>query len=54
MLAVAVADQLAAVRVGLKLYGNLDEAGFRKVVLVLLLASGVALVVPAAAPWFSE
>jgi uncharacterized protein len=30
---------------GLKLYGHLNEAAFRKVVLVLLLASGVALVV---------
>jgi uncharacterized membrane protein YfcA len=29
---------------GLKLYGRLDEAGFRKVVLVLLLVSGIALV----------
>jgi len=28
---------------GLKLYGRLDEAGFRKVVLVLLLVSGAAL-----------
>src|SRR5262249_12962518 len=28
---------------GLKLYGQLDEAQFRKLVLVLLLASGVAL-----------
>jgi uncharacterized protein len=28
---------------GLKLFGRLDEAGFRKVVLVLLLASGVTL-----------
>ena len=30
--------------VGLKLFGRLDEAAFRKVVLVLLLASGVVLV----------
>ena len=30
---------------GLKLYGQLDEAGFRKVVLALLLVSGAALVV---------
>ena len=30
---------------GLKLYGRLDEAAFRKVVLVLLLASGIVLVV---------
>jgi uncharacterized membrane protein YfcA len=28
---------------GLKLYGHLNEAGFRKLVLVLLLASGIAL-----------
>jgi uncharacterized membrane protein YfcA len=31
--------------VGLKLFGRLDEAAFRKVVLVLLLASGVVLIV---------
>jgi uncharacterized protein len=34
---------------GLKLYGHLDEAGFRKVVLALLLVSGIALVAPALA-----
>jgi uncharacterized protein len=45
---------LAGTWAGLKLYGHLDEAGFRKVVLVLLLVSGVALVVPAATPWFGE
>ena len=38
---------LAGSWLGLKLYGRLDEAGFRKVVLVLLLASGAALVAPA-------
>jgi hypothetical protein len=32
---------------GLRLYGRLDDAGFRKVVLVLLLAAGVSLMVPA-------
>jgi hypothetical protein len=31
---------------GLRLYGKLDDAGFRKVVLLLLLACGLALVVP--------
>jgi len=31
---------------GLSLYGRLDEASFRKVVLVVLLASGFALIVP--------
>jgi uncharacterized membrane protein YfcA len=30
---------------GLKLYGRLDEIGFRKVVLILLLASGVTLLI---------
>ncbi len=30
---------------GFKLFGRLDEAAFRKVVLVLLLASGILLVV---------
>jgi uncharacterized membrane protein YfcA len=34
---------LAGTWLGIKLYGRLDEAAFRKVVLVLLLASGVAL-----------
>jgi len=32
---------------GLKLYGRLDDAGFRRVVLVLLLVAGLALIVPA-------
>ena len=36
---------LAGTWLGLKLYGRLDEAAFRKVVLVLLLASGAALIV---------
>jgi uncharacterized protein len=31
---------------GLKLYGHLDDAAFRKVILVLLLISGVVLVAP--------
>jgi uncharacterized membrane protein YfcA len=34
---------LAGTWLGMKLYGRLDEATFRKVVLILLLASGVAL-----------
>src|SRR5262249_22178875 len=37
---------LAGTWLGLKLYGHLDEAGFRKLVLVLLLVSGMALVAP--------
>jgi uncharacterized membrane protein YfcA len=36
---------LAGTWLGLKLFGRLDEAAFRKVVLVLLLASGVVLAV---------
>ena len=36
---------LAGTWLGLKLFGRLDEAAFRKVVLVLLLASGLVLVV---------
>jgi uncharacterized membrane protein YfcA len=35
---------LAGTWVGLKLYGYLDEAAFRKVVLVLLLVSGAVLI----------
>ena len=31
---------------GFKLYGRLDDAAFRKVILLLLLVSGLALVVP--------
>jgi hypothetical protein len=33
--------------VGIKLYGRLDDAAFRKVILILLLISGCSLVVPA-------
>jgi uncharacterized membrane protein YfcA len=36
---------LAGTWLGLKLYGRLDEAGFRRIVLILLLISGGALVV---------
>jgi uncharacterized membrane protein YfcA len=35
---------LAGTWLGMKLYGRLDEVAFRKVVLVLLLASGIALI----------
>src|SRR2546429_2141976 len=43
---------LAGAGVRLKLYGRLDEAGFCKIVLLLLLFSGIALVAPAFAPLF--
>jgi uncharacterized protein len=36
---------LAGTWLGLKLYGRLDESGFRRVVLILLLGSGLALIV---------
>ena len=38
---------LAGVLLGMRLYGRLDDAGFRKVILILLLVSGIFLVVPA-------
>ena len=34
---------LAGTWLGLRLYGRIDDAGFRRIVLALLLASGVAL-----------
>jgi uncharacterized membrane protein YfcA len=37
---------LAGLWIGFKLYGKLDDAAFRKVILLLLLAAGVALIVP--------
>jgi uncharacterized protein len=37
---------LAGTWAGLKLYGRLDERGFRTLVLLLLLASGAALLIP--------
>jgi hypothetical protein len=44
---------LAGTWLGLRLYGHLDEASFRKVVLILLLISGLALVAHAFASFFS-
>ena len=37
---------LAGTWIGFRLYGRLNDAAFRKVILVLLLVSGVALIVP--------
>ncbi len=37
---------IAGVLVGLKLYGHLDDAAFRKVILYLLLVSGLVLIAP--------
>ena len=44
--ALALPALIAGIWSGFGLYGKLDDAGFRKVILVLLLASGVALIVP--------
>jgi uncharacterized membrane protein YfcA len=38
---------LAGLWVGFKLYGKLDDAAFRKVILILLLISGLGLILPA-------
>jgi uncharacterized membrane protein YfcA len=38
---------IAGLWCGVRLYGKLDERSFRRVILLLLLASGLALVVPA-------
>ncbi|MEH2471902.1 putative membrane protein YfcA [Nitrobacteraceae bacterium AZCC 2161] len=45
LFAIGLPALAAGTWLGLKLYGRLDEASFRKVVLVLLFASGVVLVV---------
>jgi len=38
---------VAGLWIGFRLYGKLDDAAFRKVVLLFLLVSGLALIVPA-------
>ena len=43
LFAIGLPVLLAGTWLGLKLYGRIDEAGFRKLVLTLLLASGIAL-----------
>ena len=45
--ALALPALIAGVWCGIRLYGKLDDAAFRRVILILLLASGVSLVVPA-------
>jgi hypothetical protein len=42
--AIGVLTVLLGTWSGLKLYGNLDESGFRKLVLALLLVSGATLI----------
>lgn len=46
LLAIGLPALLAGNWLGLKLYGHLDEAAFRKIVLGLLLVAGLALLVP--------
>lgn len=46
LIALGLPALLAGSWLGLRLYGRLDEASFRKVVLVLLLVAGLALLVP--------
>lgn len=45
--ALALPALVIGVWCGIRLYGKLDDAAFRRVILVLLLASGISLVVPA-------
>jgi uncharacterized protein len=45
--ALALPALIVGIGCGLKLYGKLDDAAFRKVILILLLAAGVSLVFPA-------
>jgi uncharacterized protein len=49
--ALALPTLIAGIWCGIKLYGKLDDAGFRRVILILLLASGIALVVPTLWRW---
>jgi uncharacterized protein len=51
--ALALPALIVGIWCGLKLYGKLDDAAFRRVILILLLASGISLVVPAALRWTS-
>jgi uncharacterized membrane protein YfcA len=45
--ALALPALVAGIWCGIKLYGKLDDAAFRRVILILLLASGISLLVPA-------
>lgn len=49
--ALALPALIAGIWCGIKLYGKLDDAGFRRVILILLLASGISLVVPTVWRW---
>jgi uncharacterized protein len=49
--ALALPALIAGIWCGLKLYGKLDDAAFRRVILLLLLVAGVSLVAPAMVRW---
>jgi uncharacterized membrane protein YfcA len=51
--ALALPALVVGIWCGLKLYGKLDDTAFRCVILILLLASGISLVVPAVLRWTS-
>ncbi len=51
--ALALPALVIGIWAGLKLYGKLDDTAFRRVILVLLLASGVSLMVPSVMRWTS-
>jgi uncharacterized protein len=44
--ALGLPAMVAGLWVGFKLYGKLDDAAFRKVILVLLLLAGLGLIIP--------
>jgi uncharacterized membrane protein YfcA len=44
--ALALPALVAGLWVGLKLYGKIDDATFRKIILILLLISGMSLILP--------
>jgi len=46
LFALGLAPVAAGIWAGLKLYGRLDEAGFRRTILVLLFISGLVLLIP--------
>jgi uncharacterized membrane protein YfcA len=48
--AIALPVMVVGLWCGLKLYGRLDDAGFRRMILILLLAAGASLVVPPLLP----
>jgi uncharacterized membrane protein YfcA len=46
LFAISLPGLLAGLWIGVRLYGRLDDVAFRKLVLILLLVSGLTLVLP--------